>query len=138
MSAAEWLRDFLADGEAHVTAGVFEAAAKARAGDRTTLWRAARSLGVVKGRTVEFPSVGTRTLPNVSEQNPVTERVSEPKPNLLDEAQPLHSRCEDRINETTATAEAGQAQETIILQGFRQSLHHPVPRLSTMSPLPPR
>jgi len=65
--AAEWLRDYLADGKEHLTADVLKAALKAHAGSRTTLWRAARSIGVVVERTTSFPSVGTWTLPEASE-----------------------------------------------------------------------
>jgi hypothetical protein len=68
----------------------------------------------VKGRTVEFPSVGTWTLTKVSEQNGVI--ASEPT--SASEAQSLHSRCKNHINETTATVEATQAQETFIPQCF--------------------
>jgi hypothetical protein len=68
-TAAEWLRDQLADGKEHLTAGILDAATKARVGSRATLWRAARSLGVKIERTSSYPSVGTWRLPLSSPQS---------------------------------------------------------------------
>jgi AAA domain len=60
--AGEWLKDYLADGKDHLAEKVYEAATGARLGSRSTIRRAAKSIGVVMGRT-GFPSVGTWQLP---------------------------------------------------------------------------
>jgi hypothetical protein len=60
--AAEWLRDHLGDGLPQFARSVQEAADKARVGSKSTLLRAARSIGVVMDRTKDFPSVGTWQL----------------------------------------------------------------------------
>jgi hypothetical protein len=68
-SAADWLQDYLADGSMHSSESVQQAAAKARVCSRTTLKRAAVSLGVVMTRTQSFPSTGMWQLPPTSRRN---------------------------------------------------------------------
>jgi len=104
--AAEWLRDHLADGKEHLTAGVLDAAIKAHVGSRTTLWRAARSIGVTVARTTEYPSVGTWKLSEASEP------ISQPM------GHSFHSRSVSQIYGTTEESAEHCARETVAAQGF--------------------
>ena len=99
-SAAEWMRDELADHREHLVKDVQSAALKARVGSRTTLHRAARSLGVVSARTISFPSVGTWRLPKPGEPSTLgTQQSGASPPASLVYVSP----------ETTGTPEARKA-----------------------------
>jgi hypothetical protein len=105
LSAAEWLRDYLADGELHPAEDVLKAALKARAGARSTMYRAANSVGVVTGRTHSYPSFGTWSLPIATEQSKV------------DGAQPAHSGVISHIDGTTEPANGSGEAQTLTVQG---------------------